>query len=132
MADKVENELVHELGFRVDGHQVVYYRYTPTDDGNGEELAWMPFAAKPVTTGETALWDQLVVARRANAHLDEEIGRLASWILNNVKGEPSDSGSAVDTAIAIMTRLLHGKAISPPEGRRPGPTHGEAAEPRRG
>lgn len=101
--DKVIESLTKDLGFRLSGHQIVYYRFQPDEDG---KLQWGVFAAKPATTGETALWDQLVVARRALAGTTESLSRVT----------------------AERDKLLSGKAI----GARPGPTHGEAAEPKRG
>lgn len=97
--DPIIDTLTRELGFRVTGHQVVWYRFAPTDDS--DKYRWKPMAAKPATVGETALWDQLVIARRALLDVSAERDKLRS-----------------------------GRAVSPEA--RPGPTHGEAAEPRRG
>ena len=45
------------------------------------------------------LWE----AKREAEHLQAEVWRLAEFIIDNVPGEPSQSGGVVDTAIRIMS-----------------------------
>lgn len=39
----------------------------------------------------------------SHQHLSNEIDRLAEFIINNVKGEPSKSQGAIDTAIRLLS-----------------------------
>ena len=50
-----------------------------------------------------ALEDRITSLSRKAAHLDGEIGRLATFITENIPGEPSADEGAVDTAIRLIT-----------------------------
>lgn len=72
----------------------------PTDDGialDDGDAPGLPHGDEPA---EETLARRL--AHEGDEALDEQVGRLADWIMENVDGEPSQSQGAVDTAIRLL------------------------------
>lgn len=109
--------LERTLKLRVKGHQLVLLRWWPeTEPGKGEREE--EYGARPATIQEDAMWRRLVILEGMANRATMERARLEAAL--------EATGEARDRLIA---ELESARAVV---ARRPGPTHAEEAEPRRG